>query len=267
VAAVATVTEGMFSPGLPYLRLGEGLPLVMASGLSPEHANPTGLWRRMYVSQAAPFAGHFTVYIVNRRVGLAPRSTMADIAGDYARAIEDDIGEPVMLHGASTGGSVALQLAIDHPQLVRRLVLAPAACRLSPRARREQAELARLMKNSEVRRAGAFMIDMLAARPFRYPARALGWLVAPSFVTSDPSDMLITIEAEDAFDAEPDLHRIQAPTLVLGGTADDTYSEDLLRRTAAGIPNGCAVLFAGKGHLYAVSSKVAAQTALGFFLG
>jgi pimeloyl-ACP methyl ester carboxylesterase len=69
------------------------------------------------------------------------------------------------------------------------------------------------------------------------------------------------------FDAEPDLHRIQAPTLVLGGTADDTYSEDLFRRTADGIPNGRAVLFPGKGHLYATSAKPAVRTALGFLLG
>ena len=76
-------------------------------------------------SGAAPLANHLTVYLFNRKVGLAPGSTMADIAGDYARAIENDIGRPVVLHGTSTGGSVALQLAIDHPQRVQRLVLVP----------------------------------------------------------------------------------------------------------------------------------------------
>jgi pimeloyl-ACP methyl ester carboxylesterase len=79
--------------------------------------------------------------------------------------------------------------------------------------------------------------------------------------------MLITIEAEEAFDAEPDLHRVQAPTLVLGGTADQFYSEDLFRRTAAGIPNGRAVIFPGKGHFYVINSKTAASIALGFHLG
>lgn len=264
---MATVTEGMLSPGLPYLRLGEGPPLVMASGLTPEHANPTGAWRRMYLAQAAPFADHFTVYLVNRKVGLTPKSTMGDIAADYALAIEKDIGEPVMLHGASTGGSVGLQLAIDYPELVQRLVLAPGACRLSPRGRQEQAALARLIKNGEMRQAGAFMVEMAAATPLRYPARALGWLAGPSLLADDPSDMLITIQAEDAFDAEPELHRVEAPALVLGGTADYTYSEDLFKRTADGIPHGRAVLFAGKGHLYATSSKAASSTALGFFLG
>ena len=79
--------------------------------------------------------------------------------------------------------------------------------------------------------------------------------------------MLITIEAADAFDAEPNLHQVQAPTLVLGGSADQFNSEDLFRRTAAGIPNGRVVIFHGKGHLYVTTSKAAASTALGFLLG
>jgi pimeloyl-ACP methyl ester carboxylesterase len=263
---VVEVIEGSLYGGLPYLRLGQGPPLVMASGLSSEHANPTGQWRRMSLSAAAPFAEHFTVSLANRKVGLAPGATMADIARDYALAIENDIGEPVMVLGGSTGGSVALQLAIDHPHLVKRLVLVAAACRLSPRGRTIQAEMARLTKEGDVRRAWALMMETFAPGPLRYPARGLGWLAGRSFTAENPADMLITIAAEDAFDAEPNLHRVQAPTLVLGGSADAFYSEELFRRTATGIPNGRAVIFPGKGHVYVSSSKIPASVGLGFLL-
>src|SRR5918993_4312033 len=106
------VTEGRFTTGVPYLRLGQGPPLLAASGLTPAHANPQGMARRMALSWVAPFAEHFTVYLSNRRPGLAADVTMADVARDYAGAIEEDIGEPVALHGTSTGGPVALQLSI-----------------------------------------------------------------------------------------------------------------------------------------------------------
>jgi pimeloyl-ACP methyl ester carboxylesterase len=264
---MAAVTEGTLSTGLPYLRVGQGPPLLMAAGLSPEHANPTGVWRRMYLSSALPFAEHFTVYLTNRRVGLEPGATMADIAADYAGAIEEDLGQPVMLHGTSTGGSVALQVALDHPELVRRLVLASAACRLSPHARQVQAEVARLTREGHPRRASAHLMETLAPGPLAYPARGLGWLAGGSFDVDDPSDMLVTISAEDSFDAEPDLHRVKAPTLVLGGGADRFYSEDLFRRTAAGIPDGRAVIFPGKGHIWAASSKASTNIALGFLIG
>jgi pimeloyl-ACP methyl ester carboxylesterase len=69
-----------------------------------------------------------------------------------------------------------------------------------------------------------------------------------------------------AFDAEPELHRVRAPTLVMGGSADPYYSEALFRFTAAQIPGGRAVIFPGKGHLYAAASKAATRIALGFLL-
>ena len=87
-----------------------------------------------------------------------------------------------------------------------------------------------------------------------------------SFIASDPSDMLFTLAAEDVFDVESRLTRIRAPTLVLGGTDDVFYSEDLFRRTAEGIPNGKAVIFPGKSHVQVAGSKVAAGIALGYLL-
>jgi pimeloyl-ACP methyl ester carboxylesterase len=263
---VAAVTEGRLPTGLPYLRLGQGPPLVMALGGAAGHASPSGAGRRVSLVTAARFAGHFTVYVTSRKPGLAPGATMAGIAADYARAIEDEFGEPVMFHGISAGGAIGLQLAIGYPHLVRRLVLAAAACRLSPSGRRLLAEVARLVQADDSRRASALVGKALAPRLVRYPVGALAWLVNP-FVAGNPADMLITNAAVLAFDAEPELRRVRAPTLVIGGSADPYYSEDLFRRTAAAIPAGRAVIFPGKGHLYPAASKTAANIALGFLLG
>ena len=151
---IAAVTEGQLSSGLPYLQLGKGPPLLVSPGLSSEHVNPTGMWRRVALAWAAPFAEHFTVYFVQRKPGLARDATLSDVAADYAEAIERDLGGPVLLHGTSTGGSVALQIAIDHPNLVQRMVVAAAACRLGPYGRQVQQQLARLTEsgNHRVRR-------------------------------------------------------------------------------------------------------------------
>ena len=200
----------MLSAGLPYLRLGQGPPLVMAPGGAGEHADMAGVERRMSLCTAARFAGHFTVYVTGRKPGLAPRCTMADIAADYAKAIEDDIGGPVAFHDASAGGSVALQLAIDYPRLVRRLVPAAAACRLAPPGRQLLADVARLVQAGCPRRASALVAGALAPRPLGYPASALAWLAGPLAV-GDPADMLITNAAAVAFDAEPELHGYRHP--------------------------------------------------------
>jgi hypothetical protein len=127
-----SVREGRLYGGLPYLAVGQGPPLVVFVGLTAEHANTTGLARRFELQTLKPLAKHFTVYAVNRKPGLTAGSSIGDLAGHYAEAIAREFPGPVCVWGISTGGSIAQQFAIDHPQLVRRLVLAATACRLSP---------------------------------------------------------------------------------------------------------------------------------------
>jgi pimeloyl-ACP methyl ester carboxylesterase len=259
-------TEGVFSSGVPYLRAGQGPPLLMASGLTADHRNPTGRWRKMALSWVAPFAEHFTVYLANRRPGLDPGTTMSDLAADYARGIRHDIGEETYVHGTSSGGSIALQLAIDHPDLVGRLVVSAAACRLSEHGRQVQRELLRLTEAGDWRGLGSFLMGTMAPGPMTYPAKTFGWLAGGMFASENPSDTLAVLRAEDAFDAEPSLGHVRAPTLVLGGTADVFYSEELVRRTADGIPDGRCVLFPGKSHMYVAGSAVPAAVGLGFLV-
>jgi pimeloyl-ACP methyl ester carboxylesterase len=261
-----SVAEGTFYGGVPYLRLGTGPPLIAARLVTADHKNPTGLERRMVLSGVGAFAEHFTVYVVNGPPGLPADATMSDIATRYAQAIEHDIGESVCVHGVSTGAAVALQLAIDHPHLVRRLVLAGAACRLSPRGREVNAKAARLTAGGDYRRAMAVMTWPMVPGLLRPPVSALAWALAPLAAPDDPADMLAVAAAESAFDAEADLGKVTAPTLVIGGSADPFSAADAMRRTAEGVAEGTLALFAGKSHSYAISSKAAIHVALGFLL-
>jgi hypothetical protein len=62
------------------------------------------------------------------------------------------------------------------------------------------------------------------------------------------------------FDAEPDLHRVQAPTTVLCGAADPFYSDDPFQRTAAGIPHGRSVMMPGKPPRQTSTNKIIVPT-------
>ena len=94
-----SVREGSLHGGLPYLAVGQGPPLVVFSGLSAEHANPTGLARRFELQTLKPMARHFTVYAVNRKPGLPAGSTIGDLAGHYAQAIAHEFQGPVAMRG------------------------------------------------------------------------------------------------------------------------------------------------------------------------
>jgi pimeloyl-ACP methyl ester carboxylesterase len=259
------VREGSLHGGLPYLAVGQGPPLVVFSGLTAEHANPTGLGRRFQLQSLKPLTRHFTVYAVNRKPGLPVGATIKDLAGHYAEAIARQFPGPVLVHGISTGGSIAQQFAIDHPQLVRRLVLAATACRLSPHGREVQRRYAELTRQGRPRRAYAALGPALAATAAGGRAfTALLWLVGGSQRVEDPSDMLVTVAAEDTFDACPQLHRITAPTLLVAGGRDWYYSPELFRQTAERIPHGRLRLYPDKGHAGVLTHKPAIREIVAF---
>ena len=261
------VAEGVLDGGLPYLAVGQGPPLVVLSGFSAEHANPTGAARRFSLRPLMPLANQFTVHLVNRKPGLRQGSTMRDLAGHYAYALERVFTGPVAVAGISTGGSVAQQLAIDHPHLVARLVLVAAACRLAPTGRRMQRDLARYTLAGRPRRAWAATGPELAATTAGGQLyAALLWLFGPKLAPADPADMLIVIDAEDGFDAAPQLHRVTAPTLVVAGDRDRNYTPELFGETTDRIPGARLRLYPGKGHasIATLRCRPAVREILGF---
>jgi pimeloyl-ACP methyl ester carboxylesterase len=245
------VREGRLKGELPYLSFGDGPPLVVFPGLGMTNANLTGLQRWGELRLLAPLARALTVYRIGRRVGLEPNTTMTDLANDYAVALEEEFGGPVDVLGISTGGSIALQLAADRPGLVRRLVVAGAAYRLSEHGRRFQRRMAELAAARDRREMSRLQApDVADSRLGRRIAGGLLWLAGPLFIKRewDPSDMITTIVAEDAFNLGERLGEISAPTLIVGGGRDRFYPRELFRETAQRIPDARLVLYENRAH-------------------
>ena len=245
------VREGFLKGGLPRLSFGDGPPLVVFPSLGMSNANPAGLQRWGELRLLAPLARAFTVHRVGRPVGLEPGTTMEDLANGYAGALGDEFGGPVDVLGISTGGSLALQLAADRPGLVRRLVVAGAAYRLSEHGRAFQRRVAELSAAGDRRGLSRMQAPDVADSPLgRRVAGYLLWLAGPLLIRRrwDPSDMIATIEAEDDFDLGGRLHEISAPTLIIGGGRGRFYPPGLFRETAGGIPNARLLLYEDRAH-------------------
>lgn len=240
--------HGTLPPGMAFFRMGAGRPLLVLPGLTSDHELPEGSDLRFQARQFEPLARSREVWWVNRRRGLPAGVSMAGIAADYAEVISSRFDPPVDVFGTSTGGSVALALAVDHPSLVRRLVV-HGAYRLSARGRQTQRVMARELRAGNPRRAAAAEFGAVAAGPVSGAAMtALGWLLGRRFYGSAGSDVLAVIDAEDAFDVGDRLGAITAPTLVVGGARDRFYSPALFRETAAWIPDARLLLSARRGH-------------------
>jgi pimeloyl-ACP methyl ester carboxylesterase len=233
---------------LPFLAVGTGPPLVYLAGLTPDPGVPDGSMRRADLATLRPFATRRRVHYLNRRGGLPRGMTMAEMAAEHADAIRGAFDEPVDLVGVSTGGSIAQQLAADHPDAVRRLVLVSTACRLGFAAKRLQRQVAARVRGGAPRQALAvLMADLVPPRRGQLAAGIAAWLATPLLARSDLADMATTIEAEDEFDLAH-CPPIQAPTLIVAGEQDRFYSHALFEETHRLIPSSRLVLVPGRGH-------------------
>jgi pimeloyl-ACP methyl ester carboxylesterase len=246
--------------GLPYLSAGSGPPLVVLL-FTPQAASPTGLARWSTMRMLRRFTEHFTVYVVNRPPGLPSTTTMADLASVYAAGIGATFEDRVPVLGISTGGSIALQLAADHPDLVDRLVLGGTACTLGPVGRRAQrGYIERARRGSRPSPALAEVVTESTIG--RRLLGGLLWLSDGS--REDHTDAVTVLNAEDGFDLRGRLHDIKAPTLLIQGDKDLVYPVELARQTVDGIPDARLVVYTGRSHSGTFNDKRFAVDALAF---
>lgn len=242
--------EQMTVGPLPVIAAGAGAPLLYLGGLLPVAGVGSPLASRTAGYSARPFSDVRTVVYANRRTGLPRGMTIAAIAAEHAEAISALGCGPVDVLGVSTGGSIAQQLAADHPDSVRRLVLVSTGCRLPATTRRMQARVAQHIRAGHREQALASMIAGVLI-PHGDPLAALlsPFLTRLASRLGDLGDLATTIEAEDSFDLASCEGTIQAPTLILAGARDRFYPQPLLQETQRLIPGSVLHVIPRRGHM------------------
>src|SRR6202012_846536 len=129
----------------------------------------------------------------------------------------------------------ALQLAVDHPHLLSRLIVAAAASWLGTEGREKLRAYGDAVFQG---RSGAKILASVLA------PRALSWAMTPMLLIahqferrSPPNDLLAPIDAEVGFDVTAQLRGIQIPMLLIAGGRDRAFPLPLVEATAAGIPD------------------------------
>ena len=194
------------------------------------------------------FFGDRAVYMFSRRNALAEGTTIREMAADQARVLQAlGIGRAAVV-GVSEGGMIAQYLAMDHPELVEKLVLAVTAPRCTPLARAclerwigfaERGDHRGLMTDTAERSYSEARLRRL--RP-AYPL--LGRVGRPKSYDR----FLVNARAILGFDARAELERIACPTLILGGERDQIVGPEASRELHAGIAGSRIHMYEGLGH-------------------
>ena len=190
-----------------------------------------------------------TIYLVSRPRSLSPGTTTRDMAAMYAELFSDELG-PCDVLGVSMGGFIAQHLAVEHPKLIDRLVLAVTGARAEP----VKLDLYRTWLDWA--RAGRWrdaFVDMMEKTYSGCSESCdVSWMQAsPKSVIRtelDESDYIVSIEACLEHDSREVACRIDRPTLVLGGTKDVLMSAAASRDLSDRIPGVQLQLVEGAGH-------------------
>ena len=233
------VEETWLGPDLPTLRIGTGpRTLVYLPGLTLHPGMPAGAERGFAVSGWDSLLDRYSIYRVGRRqrpVG----TTFADMAADAALAIEQ-LGAPVDLAGASTGGRIALELAAARPELVRRLALVITGTREVPWASRLNRKVMEDALAGRWRGVYSRVFEIGATTGVqRVISRVVGWTMGPRLVgiPADSTQLIAELTAWEAVRLETRVPPIPHPTLVIGGARDPVFPPDAMRAMAAQIPD------------------------------
>jgi 3-oxoadipate enol-lactonase/4-carboxymuconolactone decarboxylase len=157
--------------------------------------------------------------------------------------------------GLSLGGLVGMWLAANHPARVERLVLACTAARFEAAESYGQ-------RAAEVRAKGTpHLVPAVLSRWFTEPFAPRRPEVAARYASMlsaiDPEGYAYCCEAVAGADLTPDLARIEALTLVVGGARDPVVPPELAAATAAAIPRAALSVLPGGAHLVNVEQPAA----------
>jgi len=177
------------------------------------------------------------------------------VAERVADHIETSWGRPVLVCGHSTGGAIALQLAIRRPTSVLGLVLVDTGAHMRGHAD-VGAILDRIRLNwgEELRAA---VLDRSFRSPLSPEVRAgyLEWAAA-----LDPQAVYDVLASQRDLDLTPDLAGVRQPAVVVHGRHDRARPPQQGRELADALPNADFLLVdAGHTPVYETPDAVAAS--------
>lgn len=228
---------------LRVMRSGEGAPVLLIMGLGGciESWEPLRLGLTGYELLLVDHPGMGQSSVPSAPI---PMSGLASIYADLLTALGHD---EVDVLGYSFGGTVAQQLAHQHPGRVKRLVLAATACGWGgvPLTLSAMAASASPMRYYSRAYRESVAPYLYAGRTGREPSRLDSQVHRPSL-----QGLMWQLAAYSAWTSLPWLHQLTQPTLVMGGEEDPMAPAANSVLLARRIPDAQLYIVPRGGHLF-----------------
>ena len=234
---------------MQYFRFGAGArTLVILPGLSVQSVMGSA---EAVAAAYAPMTEDYTIYVFDRREILPEIYTVPDMARDTAEAMLALGLKDVYLFGASQGGMMALVIAIEYPELVKKLVLGSTSAHVLPEQYRViERWIALAEANDPVGLYLAFGEQVYPPAVFAQFREAL--VAAGKTVTEAELRRFITLaKGIEGFDVSARVAEIRCPVLAIGVLEDAVLDSDATMEIAEKLdlkPDFRLYLYTGYGH-------------------
>jgi 3-oxoadipate enol-lactonase len=240
-----------------------GAPIVMAHAL--------GLDLSMWDGLAAELGKQHPVLRYDHRghggsaVPAGPYA-LDDLVDDAARLIREWGRGPVVFIGLSMGGMVAQGLAIRHPELVKRVVLANTAAQYP-----DAAKAAWTQRIAAVQQGGmAAVADMVVQRylheGFRNANPGVARALREQILRCDAAGYVASCYAVMSVDWLEHLQKLHCPALVIAGAHDVGATPAMAQAIAQAIPGATLKVFDDASHLSVAEQPQAFAEAVKAFI-
>lgn len=246
---------------LAYFSKGEG-PLLLL-------LHPVGLDKGFWGGAAELLAQKFTVLAVDLPGhGDSPDSgrysRISDYVADVAGAIKAQQKGPAILVGSSFGGMLTQQLALEHPELVSRLVICASPGLVTP----EVAQVAKARARQALSQGMASLLSDTLDRWFtkEFAASATVQKVRARLLSNKPENWAAAWMAIAGHDAQPRLGKVLLPALVISASEDASTSVGTEIQLAKALPNSRLVVLLNAPHIMQLECPSGFQRVLSDYL-
>jgi 3-oxoadipate enol-lactonase len=192
---------------------------------------------------------------------------LAEVADRMAEAVKDAAsGGKAIVLGNGYGGFVALQMAIRHPGIASRLILADCGAAFSEEGRQAFRNMAAASRAKGLSAITDVAMRRLFAPEFQERHPDLMRDRREAFLRSDPDVIQAACLALAGLDLRPDLGKVRVPVLVLVGEHDEATPPPMSRELAALLPDARLKIIAGCAHVPQLQSPDMFLEAIGDFL-
>ena len=231
-----------------YVSFGKGKKkMIVLPGLSDGLATVKG--KALILS--APykrFLRNFTVYMFSRKNVMPEGYSIEDMADDQVTVMKKLGIDRACVLGVSQGGMVAQCIAIRHPEVVERLILAVTAPYANKVAKDAISGWIDMVKRGD---HTALMVDTaekMYSDRYLKKNRKYFPLIARFTKPLSYDRFLKNADAILRFDAREELSKISCPTLIIAGSDDKTVGNDAPGEFKCRITDSELFVYDGLGH-------------------